>query len=142
MEFEQELRSTSDELLRRLERLRELEMEKRQLTPGSARFRKIARDIERLAAGVLTKTVEQEHLADNAAELRDKAGFSAPPIEEVAPKREIALILGEWREAERRLAAAVPGTPEHLERQAAVQRLRAEYREAYLSAAEGAPNGR
>ena len=142
MELEQELRATSDELLRRLERLRELEIEKRQLTPGSARFRKIARDIERLAAGVLTKSVEQEHLADASAEVRQSVGVAPPPIEEVEPRRELSLILGEWREAERRLSAATAGAPEHLEAQAAVQRLRDEYRDAYLSAARRPDSGR
>lgn len=142
MELEQELRATSDELLRRLERLRELEVEKRQLTPGTARFRRIARDIERLAAGVLTKTVEQEHLADKSIEVREQTGVLPQPIAEVTPQRDISLILGEWREAERRLSAAAPGTPDHLEAQAAVQRLRTEYRDAYLSAAETASDGR
>jgi len=142
MELEQELRATSDELLRRLERLRELEMEKRQLTPGTARFRRIARDIERLAAGVLTKTVEQEHLADKSFDVRQKTGVPPQPIAEVTPQRDISLILGEWREAERRLSAAVPGTPDHLEAQAAVHRLRTEYRDAYLSAAETPSDGR
>lgn len=142
MEFEQELRATSDELLRRLERLRELEIEKRQLTPGTDRFRKIARDIERLAAGVLTKTVEQEHLADRSMEVREQTGIVAQPIADVTPRRDISLILGEWREAERRLSAAAPGTPDHLEAQAAVQRLRSEYRDAYLSAAVAPRDGR
>jgi len=142
MEFEQELRAASDELMRRLERLRELEIEKRQLTPGTARFRKLARDIERLAAGVLTKTVEQEHLADKSIELREQTGAQPQPIAEVRPQRDISLILGEWREAERRLSAAEPGTPSHLEAQSAVQRLRTEYRDAYLNAASTTSNGR
>jgi hypothetical protein len=46
-------------------------------------------------------------------------------------QREASVILGEWREAERRLSAAPPGTPEHEETRAAVDRLRSEYRAAY-----------
>jgi hypothetical protein len=134
MELEQELRSTSDELLRRLERLRELEVEKRNLKPGTEHFRAIARDIEMLAAGVLTKTVEQEQLADESLELRRATGSAAPPIVDVPPVREPSAILAEWREAERRLADAPAGTIEHDEARAEVDRLRDEYRRAYRAA--------
>ena len=134
MELEQEMRVTSDDLLRRLERLRELEIEKRELTPGTARFRKIAKDIERLAAGVLTKTVEQEQLGRQAGAALEQTGVASPPIADIAPRRELAVILGEWREAERALAAAAPGTPAQRDAQAAVQRLRDEYRDSYSNA--------
>lgn len=131
MELEQDLRSTSDEMLRRLDRLRELELEKRTLDPGSDRFLRIARDIERLAAMVLNKTHEQEQLAEVTVALPDAGVAPPPPIENVTPLRDIQLILNEWRDAERRLAAASVGTPDHLEAQVAVQRLRSEYRQTY-----------
>jgi hypothetical protein len=134
MELEQELRSTSDELLRRLERLRELELVKREMTPGTDQFQAIARDIETLAASVLTKTVEQEQLAEETLEVRHATGYSAPPIEDVPPVREPSAILAEWREAERRLADAPAGTIEHDEARGAVDRLRDEYRRAYRAA--------
>jgi hypothetical protein len=134
MELEQELRSTSDELLRRLERLRQLEVEKRNLKPGTDQFAAIARDIETLAAGVLTKTVEQEQLAEESFEVRRATGYSAPPIEDVPPVREPSAILAEWREAERRLGDARAGTIEHDEARGEVDRLRDEYRRAYRAA--------
>ncbi|CAN5578956.1 hypothetical protein BH23CHL6_BH23CHL6_00030 [soil metagenome] len=135
MELEQDLRSTSDDLLRRLERLRDLEMEKRQLTPGSPHFRRLAAEIERLAAGVLVKSVEQDQLGQVAGAVLEETETVSPPIAEIPPRRDIALILGDWREAERRLSACSPGTPEHSEAQAAVQRLRAEYRDTHQVAA-------
>lgn len=140
MELEQDLRLTSDELLRTLERLRELEIEKRSLTPGTVRFRRIAGEIEKLAATILTKTVEQEQLAAESVAVREQTGVVSPPINDIALKRDIQLILGEWREAERRLSTAASGTPEHLEALAAVRRLRAEYRDATGVAGGGAPS--
>ncbi|HUG48897.1 MAG TPA: hypothetical protein VMP67_10860 [Candidatus Limnocylindria bacterium] len=134
MELEQDMRVTSDDLMHRLDRLRELEIEKRQLTPGSARFRKLDRDIERLAAGVLTKSAEQEQLGRQAGAMLEQTGVASPPIADIAPRRELYVILGEWREAERALAAAAPGTPAQQDAQAAVQRLRDEYRESYSDA--------
>jgi hypothetical protein len=139
MEVEHRLRTTSDELLHRLERLRELELEKRQLTPGTQRFQALVRDIEQLAAAVLTKTVEQEELAEQAIDVREATGVDPAPIADVSARREVSVILGEWREAERRLSAAAPGTAQQLEAQASVDRLRAEYREAY-SAVSGRPD--
>lgn len=135
MELEQELRFTSDELLRRLQRLHELEVEKRSLAPGTERFRSIAQDIELLAAAVLAKTVEQDELAERSVELRQEAGVVVAPIEQVIPQREASLILGEWREAERRLAAATPGSAAHDRARDEVERLRDEYRQAYDAAA-------
>lgn len=131
MELEQELRSASDELLQRLDRLRELELEKRRLQPGTPRFVAVADEVEKLAASLLTKSAEQEHLGEEAVRARHATGVLTRPIEKVAPPREVGAILSEWREAERRLAAAHPGTAEHREAQADVQRLRTEYREAY-----------
>jgi hypothetical protein len=128
MELEQDLRLTSDELMHSLERLRELELEKRRLSPGTARFKQIAAEVERVAATIFAKSVQQDELAQETVELREHTGLSAPTIENVEPLREIQVILNEWREAERRLAAAAHGTPEHLEAQSAVQRLRNEYR--------------
>lgn len=136
MELEQELRSTSDELLRRLERLRELELEKRRVKPGTEQFRTIARDIEMLAAGVLTKTVEQEQLAELSIDVRQHTGYVPPPIAEISVAREPSAILAEWREAERRLADAPPGSIEHDEARAEVARLRDEYRRAYQAASQ------
>lgn len=136
MELEQDLRLTSDELLRRLERLRELELEKRRVKPGTEQFRTLARDIEMLATGVLTKTVEQEQLAELSIDVRQNTGYVPPPIAEISVAREPSAILAEWREAERRLADAPPGSIEHDDARAEVARLRDEYRRAYQAASQ------
>jgi hypothetical protein len=131
MDIEQDLRFTSDEMLHALERLRELEVEKRSVQPGSARFRKLARDIEQLAATIFAKTVEQDQLGHAAVGAAEQLDAVLPPIEDIPPTRDLQVILSEWRDAERRLSAAQHGSPEHLEAQAAVHRLRSEYRDAY-----------
>lgn len=128
MELEQDLRLTSDDLMNYLERLRDLELEKRGLTPGSSEFVSIAAEIEKLAARVLATTVKQETLAEETLSAKVEDDVELRPIKDVPPVREVQLILAEWREAERRLAAASYGTPEHLQAQAAVKRLRDEYR--------------
>lgn len=140
MNVEQELRLTSDEMLRRLDRLRELELEKRALAPGTDRFVAIAKEVERLAASVLVKTTEQERLAEASAVVHGATGALAAPIDEVAPRREISQILNEWRDAERQLAAATPGTAEHEAARASIDRLRLEYRDAYQSASRNGDN--
>lgn len=137
LELEQELRSTSDDVLTRLERLRELELKKRRLTPGSPRFVSIAADIEKLAASLLAKSAEQEQLGQQAAELRQATGVISRRIEDVRPQREVAAILKEWREAERRLATASPGSADYVEAEAAIHRLRAEYRDTYQAVSNG-----
>ena len=48
--------------------------------------------------------------------------------------RPIQAILADWREAERRSAAAVPGSAEALEAEALEDRLREEYRRAHEAA--------
>jgi hypothetical protein len=131
VELEQELRTTSDSLLLRLDRLRELELEKRELSPGTERFLQIARDIEILAGAVLAKTIQQEQLADKSVEVREETGQVARPIEEVPAPREASIVLAEWREAERRLASTAPDSSERDLVKAEVDRLREEYRRSY-----------
>lgn len=134
VEIEQDLRFTSDEMLRALERLRELEERKRKLTPGTKSFLKLAEEVEQLAATVFERTREQTLEADRSVALRERAGMQPRPIDEIPPTRELHIILAEWRDAERRLAEAVPHTTQASEAEADVERLRLEYRRAAQSA--------
>ena len=134
MEIEQDLRFTSDEMLRALERLRELEERKRKLTPGTKSFLKLAEEVEQLAATVFDRTREQTLGADRSVALREQAGVEPRPIDEVPPIRELHLILAEWRDAERRLTEAVPDTIQASDAEADVERLRQEYRRAAQAA--------
>ncbi|MDP8905399.1 MAG: hypothetical protein M3N29_08815 [Chloroflexota bacterium] len=136
IELEEQLRSTSDEMLRVLDQLRALESEKRTVRPGSRRFDTLTEEIERLAAGIFTQARHQTQLGAETAAVSEAIGQQPSSIEEVAP-REVPTILGEWREAERRLAEAVPGSPEAIKAHVDTQRLRQEYQRAHELGSRG-----
>jgi hypothetical protein len=133
MDVEQDLRAASDRVMRTLERLQELETEKRGIDPGTPRFRKIAREVERLAASVFSHSHVQQELAEETVSLREETGVALPPIDEVEPSREIQVVLAEWRDAERRMIEATAGSAERTQAEADAGRLRAEYRRTYQS---------
>ncbi len=135
MSFERELRSASDSLLRALEQVHELEMEKRAELPGTPKFVELARRIEDLALEVLRRTEHQEVLARESATLRHAGQGIDRPIEAIEPPRHLATVLDEWRAAERRLMDAGPGSDEAHEAAAASRRLRDEYRRAHAERA-------
>ena len=134
MEIEKDLRFTSDEMLRALERLRELEARKRKVKPGTEPFVKLAEQVEQLAATVFEHTRDQTAHAEKALELSDAGAMDARPIDSVPPTRELHIILAEWRDAERRLSEAVAGTSQGSDAEADVERLRQEYRRTAQSA--------
>ena len=130
MDLEQDLRSVSDEMLRTLEQLQRLENEKRAASPGTPRFVNLAREIEKLAALVFSQTTTQQTLAEQSHAAAN-AGVDLAPIKEVETARDVSLILAEWRDAERRLAATGIDTAEHAKAAGDVRRLREEYHQAY-----------
>ena len=67
-----------------LDQLQKLESEKRSEIPGSPRFVRLAREIERLAAVVFTQTSAQQSLAEQT-HAAAQAGAEMTPIEDVAP---------------------------------------------------------
>ena len=113
-----------------LDQLQKLESEKRSETPGSPRFVRLAREIERLAAVVFTQTSAQQSLAEQT-HAAAQVGAEMTPIEDVAPMRDVSLILSEWRDAERRLSSTAVDTAEHSKAAGDVRRLREEYHRAY-----------
>jgi hypothetical protein len=129
MPGEQELRRASDTLLVRLARLRELELQKRDLAPGSAEQLRVTREVEGLAKEVFGAAGRETVLAEQVAVTRKT---NLRPIS-LIPPRDIPMILAEWRDAERLLAAEVPGTVEWETARADVERLRDEYRRAHES---------
>ena len=66
MSIEPELHATSDAVLATLDRLRALELEKRDLPVGSPRLVELAKEIERLATSVLGASDAQVDLAKAA----------------------------------------------------------------------------
>lgn len=124
------LRETSDALLRDLDVLVAIEEEKRTLDPGDPRLVELAERIDDIARRVLGGAGRQRDLTRLANAQVDAGVESAPETSIEATPRPITSILGEWREAERRAAAAEPGSAEAAEADALVGRLRAEYRAA------------
>ena len=130
MELEQDLRTVSDEMLHTLEQLQRLENEKRAETPGTPRFLSLAHEVESLAALVFTQTKEQENLAVKT-HAAARSGADLTPIDEIEAAREVSIVLSEWRDAERRLAASAIESAEHAKAAGDVRRLRDEYHRAY-----------
>jgi hypothetical protein len=128
------LRATSDALIRDLERLAALEVEKREMQPDDPRLVDIAAEVERLALQVLGKSVRQRELTENARDLLEADSPDAPEHTIAATPREIHTILAEWREAERKASEAPHGSPAAEAANAEIDRLRAEYRRAHEDA--------
>jgi hypothetical protein len=132
----QALRATSDALLRDLEVLATIEEEKRSLEPGDPRLVQLAARIEEIAQRVLVGSVRQRKLTEVVSDQVEAGSPDAPngPIGDTP--RPMQVILAEWREAERRLVAADPGSAEAAEAEAIVSSLRDEYRRAHEAARE------
>jgi DNA-binding HxlR family transcriptional regulator len=134
VETSQALRQTSDALLRDLEVLTAIEEEKRGLTPGDPRLVELAGRIQEIAERILSGTVRQHQLTQvvNVQVERNSPHAPTAPIE--ATPRALTAILAEWREAERRLAAADPESADAAEARALTEALRDEYGRAYDAA--------
>lgn len=128
-----ELRRASDTLMQRLDRLYELETRKRELRPDRPEFIRLAREVEDMARALLSTSGVQVVLAEQVhADVKTGDLDANLPIRETPPKRDAVAVLAEWRAAERRLAAAAPGSQDEGEARADVERLRAEYRRVTL----------
>lgn len=121
---EQDLRVASDNFLTRIERLQALEELKRQLPPPETAD--VAREVEALTREILEWATRQTELAEDIV----LTGEAAGPIA-TAPPRALAVVLAEWRAAERALAAERPATAAWESARADVDRLRNEYARAY-----------
>ena len=104
------LRRTSDSLLRDLEALLELEEEKRTIDPGDPRLVELASQIEQIAKRVLASSTSQRAQTQLIHALTEAGSPAAPdtPIENTP--RSMEAILAAWRQAERQLDAAKPGS--------------------------------
>ena len=134
METSHALRETSDALMRDLEVLAALEEEKRDLDPGDPRLVELAGRIEEIAKRILRGSVREHELTQtlNVAVERGEPHPATTTIE--GTHRSVAAILTEWRDAERRVAAAEPGSAEEAEARALSEALREEYQRAYEDA--------
>jgi hypothetical protein len=125
------LRRTSDELLRDLEALLQLEEEKRTIDPGDPRLVDLAQRIEVIAKRVLAGSTSQRAQTQAIHALTEAGSPAAPdsPIEDTP--RSMEAILAAWRQAERQLDSAEPGSAEATEAEVLVDQLREEYRRAH-----------
>jgi hypothetical protein len=132
MNVESELRQASDALLANLDRLRELEQEKRHVPLDSERLVALAEEIELLASTVLRTTDRQTDLAKlTAAEIGNETVDPTATIDSTAPARDVHAVLAEWRDAERRLADLAADSTEAAVARAEIATLREEYRRAH-----------
>jgi hypothetical protein len=118
----------SDALLLDLEALAGLEEEKRVLEPEDPRRVELSEKIQALAEQLLDASATQRSLTIAIHDDPATAAHTAP-IEETP--RSTASILESWREAERQLAAAEPGSVDAEVAADMVDRFREEYRRAY-----------
>jgi hypothetical protein len=125
-----DLRATSDALMRDLDVLAAIEDEKRTLPPGDPRLVDLAQRVEDIAHRVLSSTVRQRKLTEVGNEQVESAVPGRPVASIDQTPRAIADILAEWRAAERRAAAAAPGSAEAAEARALADHHREEYRQA------------
>jgi hypothetical protein len=125
------LRNVSDALMRDLEALVTAEQEKRNVAPGDPRLVTLAAEVDQLARRVLNLTARQQDLAEGVHEQAVEGGADAPTETIEETHRAIGLILSEWRDAEREVAAAAPESAEAETARATADRLREEYRRAY-----------
>jgi hypothetical protein len=125
------LRAASDALLRDLAELHALEQEKRRIEPDSPRLVRLAEEIEALAARVMGSSIRQRQRAEAIV---GDGGPDAPDVTIAETPREIHVILAEWRDTERQLADATPGSADVDVAGKRIDELRREYRRAHEAA--------
>lgn len=127
----EDLRATSDGLMRDLEVLSTLEDEKRTMEPGDERLVEMARRVEEIARRVLASSTRQRRLTEVGSAKVEAGSSTAPDASINDTPRPMADILAEWRAVERQLAAAEPGSVDAAEASALAEHLRDEYRRAH-----------
>ena|SRR5215212_1787987 len=126
MTDEGEIRASSDSMLAMLDRLKALEVDKRQYPLGSAEFVERAEEVERLSRLVFRWSGIQQQMADQSVRRVETGALPAEPLAEVEP-RPLDRILATWREAQLRFELAKPGSPEAQDAADEIERLREEY---------------
>lgn len=104
------LRGASDGLLIAIREVDARERMKRGVPPGDPRFGPLAREVRIAAEAVLELAVREEVAAERTA--GDAASAGLPTINASPSPPDLAGILAAWRDVERRLEAAEPGSPE------------------------------
>jgi hypothetical protein len=121
---EQRLRAASDAIQIAVVELREIEGQKRSIEPNDQRFADLAKRVRGSAEHLLALARAEESFAHG---LIGASPADVAPIVDVAPPHDLKEILDEWREVERELTAAHPGSPEAHRLLVRFEELRAEY---------------
>ena len=124
---EQHLRAASDAILLLVTEVEQLERHKRGVPPGERRFDELARSVRMAAEALADFTREEEAWARGAS----ATGRSLEPIAVASEPSTLSDILRRWRDVERRLEAADPGSAEATSLFDEFARLRDEYMAAF-----------
>ena len=126
MTDEHEIRATSDHTIAILERLGQIERDKREVALGSQEFVAMAAEVERLSRLLFRWSGFQMQLASESVTAVSRGDLTAAPIADVQP-RPLDRVLARWREAQIRFELARPGSPEAESAANEIERLREEY---------------
>jgi hypothetical protein len=116
-------------LLLDLQALADLEEQKRGTAHGDPKLVDLAARIEELAQRVLAASRHQRELTESINEAAEVG--EVEPDASISEARSAALILADWREAERLAREAEPGSLQAIEAEGLVDRFREEYRSAF-----------
>jgi hypothetical protein len=136
--LEERLRSASDGIHLVVDQLKALEDQKRAVEPSDPRFIELAALVRESAESLAGLAQTEETFARELTGHRFDEALSA--IEDVPARHDLAQILEEWRDVERRLEHAPPGSPEARELVARFEQLRAEYADALQGKSKAAGN--
>jgi hypothetical protein len=126
-DIESHLRAASDAIMLLLGEIQQLEQHKRGVEPSRDRFAELAAAIRESAESLAQLTREQEAWG-KAAPLADS---HLATIKESASPAPLPSILQRWREVERQLADAEPGSAESVALFEKFERIRQEYLAAF-----------
>jgi hypothetical protein len=126
-EVENHLRAASDAIMLLLGEVEQLESHKRGVNPGNDRFAELARAV-RDSSQALAELARDQEMWGQQAPLSD---FEVATIAESQSAPPLPAILERWRDIERRLSEAAPGTAESAELFDEFKRVRDEYMAAF-----------
>ena len=140
MADEQQMTASSDVMLQMLRQLQAVETEKRAFPIGSEEFVIRAVEAERLSRIIFRWSGIQQQMADESVVTVEQGATRPVPMDSVQV-RPLDRILAEWRQAQVRLEAAPPGSPDADEAAADVDRLRVAYHETLEARQSGSIDG-
>ena len=135
-DIEDHLRAASDAILLLVAQVEQLERHKRGVAPGGPRFAELAAEVRRAAQNLAEFTREEEAWARGAVAEGDFDTISSS-----ANPAPLSDILARWRDVERQLDAAAPGSPKAAALFDDFNRLRDEYLTAFRAKASANREG-